>query len=237
MKALGAGVLRILIVEDERELGRVVLDYLSSLGHAGEVVGSAEDALRRLAEGRPQAIILDVKLPGMSGLEFLRLPVVRESGVPVIVVSGYVDEAQARECLRAGALEFLAKPVPLGVLGTVLEHVAVLAGPDDEARPPERRQAARMAVTLPVRAVTEHGRAVTGAVVEVSTTGLRARFTGPLRTGSPVRLTVTLLDGGAPLDVVALVVRVELDGTVACWFLDATPSETERLISRARSAR
>jgi len=233
----GAAVLRVLVVEDERELGRVVLDYLLSLGHQGEVVGSAEDALRHLGAVRPHVIILDVKLPGMSGLEFMRLPAVRESGVPVIVVSGYVDEAQARECLRAGALEFLAKPVPLGVLGTVLDHVAVLAGPGDETEPAERRRAARLAVTLPVRAVTEHGRTVTGAVVEVSTTGLRARFTGPLRAGAPVRLTITLLDGGAPLDAVALVVRVESDGTVACWFLDATPAETERLLARARATR
>jgi CheY-like chemotaxis protein len=228
--------LRILVVEDERELGSILGDYAGSRGHRAEVVGSAEEALGRLDTFRPHAIILDVKLPGMSGLEFLRLPVVRQADASVIVVSGFVDETQARECLRAGALEFLAKPVPLAVLGTVLDHVAVMADPGAETAPAERRRAARMPVTLPVRAVTDD-RTVTGAVVEVSTTGLRARFTGPLPTGSVVRLTITLLDGGAPLDVVALVVRVDVDGGVACWFLDATPAETERLVSRARATR
>jgi CheY-like chemotaxis protein len=232
--AIDTGALRILIVEDERELGRIFEDYVVSLGHQAEVVGSAEDALARLQAVQPHAIILDVKLPGMSGLDFLRLPAVRAAQVPVIVVSGYVTEDQARQCLRAGALEFLAKPVPLDVLGTVLDHVAVLAAPVADLGPTERRLAARVAVTLPVKAVTEHGRAVSGAVVEVSTTGLRGRFTGSLRTGSAVRLSITLLDGGPPLDLVALVIRSDSDGTTAAWFLDVTPAEAERLITRAQ---
>jgi CheY-like chemotaxis protein len=229
-----AGGMRILIVEDERELGRIFEDYVSSLGHRVTVVGSAEDALARLPAARPDAIILDVKLPGMTGLEFLQHPAVRKAAVPAIVVSGFVTEEQARQCLRAGALEFLAKPVPLEVLGTVLDHVAVLAAGPDEGQPSDRRLAARVAVTLPVRAVTEHGRTVTGAVIEVSSTGLRARFTGPLRTGSAVRLSITLLDGGAPLDVVALIVRADSDGSTAVWFLDMTPAEAERLLTRAQ---
>jgi DNA-binding response OmpR family regulator len=230
----GGGLLKLLIVEDEEDLGRIFQDYVTSLGHRAEVVGSAEDALARLQASPPNAIILDVKLPGMSGLDFLRLPAVREAGVPTIVVSGVVTEEQARECLKAGALEFLAKPVPLDVLGTVLEHVAVMVGRPAEPGPTERRRAARMAVTLPVKAITEHQRVVTGAVIEVSTTGLRARFTGPLRTGSAVRLTITLLDGGAPLDAVALVVRADTDGSTALWVLDVTPAESDRLIARAQ---
>ena len=107
-----ATVMRILIVEDERDLGQVFGDYVVSLGHQAEVVDTAEAALDRLRVARPDAIVLDVKLPGMSGLEFMRLSVVRDSGVPVIVVSGHATEIQARECLRLGALEFLTKPVP-----------------------------------------------------------------------------------------------------------------------------
>jgi CheY-like chemotaxis protein len=234
VKTLGAGALRILIVEDEPELGHIFQDFVASRGHRGEVVESAEEALGRLEADRPHAIILDVKLPGMSGLDFLQLPALRQSGVPVIVVSGFVTEEQARQCLRMGALEFLAKPVPLDVLGMVLDHVAAMAGPLDDARPAERRLAARVPVTLPVRAVTEHGRALSGAVVEVSTTGLRARFPGTLRMGSAVRLTITLLDGGAPLDVLALVVRADGEGNTAFWFLDVTPTEAERLLARAQ---
>jgi DNA-binding response OmpR family regulator len=92
----GAPALRVLVVEDEGELGRIFGDYMAELGYEPDVVGSAEAALERLHTTPPHLIILDVKLPGMSGLEFLALKVVRDAGVPVVVVSGYVTEEQAR---------------------------------------------------------------------------------------------------------------------------------------------
>ena len=233
-----AAGLHILVVEDERELGRVFDDYMRELGHRAEVVGSAEAALERLRAAPPHVIILDVKLPGMSGLEFLRLPVVRDSGVPVIVISGYVTEDQARECLRLGALEFLAKPVPLEILTVVLEHVAAITGPPSESPSArERRHASRLPVTLPLRVRTEAGVVATGAVIEVSATGLRARVDRVLPAGTPARLTVALPDGGPPLDVLALVVRSDGERMVAFWFLDSTPGEVDRLLARAHAAR
>jgi CheY-like chemotaxis protein len=229
---------RVLIVEDERELGQVFADYVVEFGYRSEVVGSAEAALERLRAEPPHVIILDVQLPRMSGLEFLTLPVVRNSGVPIIVVSGYVSEEQARECLRLGALEFLAKPVPLHVLGTVLEHVAMLAGlPEEHPAPRERRAASRLPVTLPLRARTEQGVVATGAVIEVSATGLRARVDRALPAGTAARLTVALPDGGPALDVLALAVRSDGEHMVAFWFLDLTPAEVDRLLARAHAAR
>jgi CheY-like chemotaxis protein len=228
----------VLVVEDEGELGRIFGDYMAELGYEPDVVGSAEAALERLHTTPPHLIILDVKLPGMSGLEFLALKVVRDAGVPIVVVSGYVTEEQARECLRLGALEFLAKPVPLEVLGAVLEHMAILTDPSGE-RPPsrDRRLAARVPVTLPLRARTEQGPVAAGAVIEVSATGLRAHLDRPLRPGTAVRLVVALPDGGAPLDVLALVVRSDGEHMVAFWFLDLTPGEVDRLLARAHAVR
>lgn len=234
MSATRAMVLHVLVVEDERDLGGLIRDYVTTLGHHADVVGSAEAALERLRVAPPHVMILDVKLPGMSGIEFLGLQVVRDTGIPVIVVSGYVTEDQARECLRLGALEFLAKPVPLEVLGTVLDHVAVFAqGPDEHPR--ERRLAARMPVTLPLRVNAEHGGTATGAVIEVSATGLRARLDRSLAPGTAVRLSIALPDGGPPLDALALVVRADGDRRAAFWFLDLTPAEVERLLARAQS--
>jgi CheY-like chemotaxis protein len=227
-------LLDVLVVEDERELGDLFRDYVTTLGHHADVVSSAEAALERLRVAPPRVMILDVKLPGMSGLELLRLPVVRAARVPVIVVSGYVTEDQARECLRLGALEFLAKPVSLEALGTVLDHVAVFANEPDE-RPRERRLAARMPVTLPLRVSAAHGETATGAVIEVSATGLRARLDRALVPGTAVRLSIALPDGGAPLDALALVVRADGERRAAFWFLDLTPAEAGRLLARARA--
>jgi CheY-like chemotaxis protein len=226
-------MLQVLVVEDERELGSLFRDYLTTLGHQADVVGSAEAALERLRVAPPQVMILDVKLPGMSGLEILSLPVVRESGIPVIVVSGHVTEDQARQCLRLGALEFLAKPVPLEVLGTVLDHVAVFADSTGQRRR-ERRLAARLPAALPLR-VTARSEVATGAVVEVSATGVRARLDRSLAPGTAARLSIALPDGGPPLDALAMVVRADGEQMVAFWFLDLTPAEVERLLAHAQS--
>jgi CheY-like chemotaxis protein len=233
---LEAPAARILIIEDERELGQVFVDYVLELGYLPELVGTAEAGLERLAAERPDVILLDVMLPVMSGLEFLALPAVRDSGVPVIAISGYVSEDQARECLRLGAMEFLAKPVPLQVLGTVLEHVAMMAVAKSPT-PRERRTASRLPVTLPLRARTEEGVVATGAVIEVSATGLRARVDRALPVGTAARLAVPLTDGGPALDVLALVVRSDGEHMVAFWFLDLTPAEVDRLLARAHAAR
>ncbi len=234
MSAPRSTVLQVLIVEDEHDLGSVFHDCVTAFGHQAEVVASAEAALERLRVVPPNVIILDVNLPGMSGLEFLDLPVVRDSRIPVIVVSGFVTEDQARECLRLGAVEFLAKPVPLEVLGTVLDHLAVFADSPDED-PCERRLAARLPVTLPLRVTAEQGGVATGAVIEVSATGLRARLDRHLASGTAVRLAIALPDGGPTLDALALVVRADGEHMVAFWFLDLTPTEVERLLARAQS--
>lgn len=78
-------MLDVLVVEDENELGSLFRDYVTTLRPRADVVGSAEAALERLKVAPPHVMILDVKLPGMSGLELLGLPVVRDCRVPVIV--------------------------------------------------------------------------------------------------------------------------------------------------------
>ena len=108
--------LRVLIVEDEQALRDVFRDFVASLGYEVVAVASAEDALEKLVSEHPHTILLDVRLPGMSGLDFLELPAVQESGVPIVAVSGVATEAQARECLKRGALDFIHKPVKNSVL-------------------------------------------------------------------------------------------------------------------------
>jgi len=221
----------VLIVEDEADLASVFQDYIVARGHQADVVGSAEAALQRLSAGRqPDVIILDVKLPGMSGLDFLGLPVVREAAIPVIVISGHATEHQARECLRHGALEFLSKPVPLDVLGTVLEHAELFTAREGAPPRPERRLTRRVPTSLPVRIVTEKGKVATGKAVEISATGLRARLDTALKAGAAVRVTITMPDTRGPLEVIALVVRADPDGA-AVWFLDLAPAEAERLLA------
>jgi len=221
--------MRVLIVEDEADLAEVFQDYIVSRGHAAEMVGSAEQALERLHANPPDIIVLDVKLPGMSGLQLMSLPAVRQAAIPIIVVSGHATEHEARACLRLGAIEFLAKPVPLEILGAVLDH-ATLFAEREAAGHPERRMTGRIPIKLPVRMVNEKGTVASGTTVEISATGLRARLDVTLHTGAPVRVSITMPDHRGPLDVIALIVRADADGA-AVWFLDLEPPEAERLVA------
>ena len=136
--------MRVLVVDDEPDVGAVFRDFLLELGHEPLLVRSAEAALQTLETHRPDAIILDIHLPGLSGLDFLQLRPVRESGLPIVAVSGVATESQARECLRLGAIDFVGKPVAFERLGEVLAYIephALNRKLDSARRGPERRRA------------------------------------------------------------------------------------------------
>src|SRR5262249_34471816 len=209
--------MRVLVVEDETDLGEVFRDFLSDLGHQPVLVRSAEAALGKLQSDRPDAIILDIHLPGMSGLDFLQLRPVRESGLPIVAVSGVATESQARECLRLGALDFVGKPVPLDRLHdvrTFLEPHAIDRRRDDQARRAERRQSARVRLELPVTLHEYRGASWPGTCVELSVSGMKVNTAAPLSTGRAIKCTFALPDDGGALDVISLVLRAGADGAV-----------------------
>src|SRR2546427_2975965 len=145
--------MRVLIVEDQVDLGDVFRDFLLELGHQPVVVHPAEAALAKLQTERPDAILVDVQLPGMSGLAFLQLRPVGELGVPIVAVSGVVNESQARECLQLGAADFMGKPIQLDRLNevlTFLEPHAMSRLASLEASP-DRRHSARARLAIPAR--------------------------------------------------------------------------------------
>ncbi|MGX1059700.1 CheY-like chemotaxis protein [Bradyrhizobium japonicum] len=113
--------LRVLSVEDN-PFGRVVLNtILNELGHHAEFIGRGEDAVNRLAQGAFDAVLMDMVLPGIDGVEAIRRirtmpPPLAQ--IPIIGVSGRgEDEVASRE---AGADAFLVKPVSPRALATAL---------------------------------------------------------------------------------------------------------------------
>ena len=162
----------------------VFRDFLAELGHDPVVVRSAEAALGTLERQRPDAIILDINLPGMSGLDFLQLRPVREAGLPIVAISGVATESQARECLRLGALDFVGKPVPLERLNEVLTFLEphALTRRSESARQSERRRGPRVQIGFPVRIVEYKGTAWDGICTELSATGMKVRSGATLST-------------------------------------------------------
>jgi len=117
-------LIRVLIVEDDFMVARVHSRYVG-LQNGFTVVGTAHsgaDALRLLAELRPNLVILDIYLPDLSGLEILRS--IRAQGLKTdaIVISAARDAGAVQEALRAGAVDYLVKPFLMDRFGAALEH-------------------------------------------------------------------------------------------------------------------
>lgn len=101
----------ILVVDDERNILSSVSRALALEGYEVEVAGSAEIALEKLAKQTFEAILLDVKLPGIDGLQLLETLREREIGTPVIMMSGHATIEVAVEATRRGADDFIEKPI------------------------------------------------------------------------------------------------------------------------------
>jgi two-component system nitrogen regulation response regulator GlnG len=98
------------IVDDDRSIRWVIEKALSREGIAFDSFASAQDALRALAEGPPEVLVSDIRMPGLSGLELLNAVRQRHPTVPVIVMTAYSDLDSAVAAFQGGAYEYLPKP-------------------------------------------------------------------------------------------------------------------------------
>jgi two-component system, response regulator, stage 0 sporulation protein F len=117
------GLGRILIVDDELSVREVLSEYFSEQGYGVETAGSGEDALALVRTSAPDLILLDVRMQGMDGVETLRRLRELVPMVSVIMVTANEDVGLARETLKLGALDYVAKPFDFAYL-----ERAVLAG-------------------------------------------------------------------------------------------------------------
>ncbi|MGY0196592.1 sigma-54-dependent transcriptional regulator [Leptothrix sp. BB-4] len=115
----------ILIIEDETTLARNLAMYLERLGDEVRIAGRAEDGLTLLETWRPDIVILDHNLPGMTGLEALSRIRAIDTDARIIMVTGYGSTELAVEAMKAGASDFMTKPLVLSELKIVLDRLSV----------------------------------------------------------------------------------------------------------------
>lgn len=103
---------RILLVEDDLDMGKLLNGALKQAALDTTMVNSGETALRRLAEDWFDLILLDIRLPGISGMEVCRQVKadLRLRHIPVIFISGLHDNQMRAQAFMTGAAEFIAKP-------------------------------------------------------------------------------------------------------------------------------
>jgi FixJ family two-component response regulator len=102
----------VFVIDDDASVRDAIVDLLRSVGLAVESFGSTQEFLQSNRPDAPGCIVLDVRLPGPSGLEFQRTLNKSDIDLPVIFISGHADIPMSVRAMKSGAIEFLTKPVP-----------------------------------------------------------------------------------------------------------------------------
>lgn len=100
----------VFVLDDDSTVRDGLSNLLKSVDIAVETFGSAEDFLRSKRPDRPACLILDVRLPGTSGLDFQQDLARLGVSMPIIFVTGHADVPMSVQAMKAGAVEFLCKP-------------------------------------------------------------------------------------------------------------------------------
>jgi len=100
----------VFIVDDDRGLRQAIQDLVESVGLRAESFASGEDFLRAKRMNRPSCLVLDVRLPQMSGLDFQQRLTKTGIQIPIIFITAHGDIPMSVRALKSGALEFLTKP-------------------------------------------------------------------------------------------------------------------------------
>lgn len=115
-------VRHVLLCDDEPRLRDMMNRAVTDMGFIVATAGSAEAALRHLAQSPVDIIVLDLNLPGMHGLDALATISEKWPDVAVIVLTGFGDLDAARKAIHYNVVEFLTKPCPLGQLEVALDR-------------------------------------------------------------------------------------------------------------------
>ena len=117
------------VVDDDPSMSRMLCRVIQAAGLSVDLFGSAEEFLDSEASRTSDCLILDINLPGMSGLELQQLLNESELEVPIIFMSAQADEATQRRALKAGAVGFLRKPFSIASLLATLRSIPLASVP------------------------------------------------------------------------------------------------------------
>jgi two-component system response regulator FixJ len=156
----GQNALVVHVVDDDEAVRRSLALLLSSYAMQAETHDSAETVLSRLDTLRPGCLIVDIRMPGMDGLELQAELSRRQCALPVIIVTGHADVGLAVRAMKAGAVDFIEKPYSEGdLLRAVRRALERMVDTRQNAASAEAAQAR-------ITALTPRERDVLGRLVE-----------------------------------------------------------------------
>lgn len=129
--------LRVLVVDDDRRMVKTICDILRVKGYEATVAYSGEEAVARVKADDPGCVLMDIKMPGIDGVEALRRIKGEAPELPVVLMSAYASDEQVQEAKRLGAFGILTKPIDfqqvLSFLSLLRKEESILVVDDDPA--------------------------------------------------------------------------------------------------------
>jgi len=122
----------ILIVDDDKYIPSLFEDVLSPLGHEVNARSTAEDAIEYLEDGEADLIFLDLKLPGMDGISFLKKLNHLQYKIPVVIITGYANIDTAVPAMKLGAYDYIRKPLNLDEILIIVNKVVEARQKDEQ---------------------------------------------------------------------------------------------------------
>jgi len=116
--------MKLLLIEDDEHVAEVLADAFAADGHEVAITHSGEEGLAYLARERPDAVVLDVRLPILSGVAVLRQIRSTDTTLPVIIMTGLATHGEVAEIRRLGVTEIIEKPDLLKQFGAALALIA-----------------------------------------------------------------------------------------------------------------
>ena len=112
---------RVLLVDDEREFVQTLSERLELREMGSAVAYDGESALTLVAEDDPEVMIIDLKMPGIDGMEILKQVKATRPEIEVIVLTGHGSETDRKQCMQLGAFAYMQKPVDIDELSETLK--------------------------------------------------------------------------------------------------------------------
>ncbi len=113
---------RVLLVDDEREFVQTLSERLLLRDMGSAVAYDGESALEMLKEDEPEVMILDLKMPGIDGMEVLKRVKATQPEIEVIILTGHGNETDRETCMQLGAFAYLQKPVDIDILSETMKQ-------------------------------------------------------------------------------------------------------------------
>lgn len=138
----------ILVVDDDQSVASAFERFLEYEGHTYRIASNAEDAVRMIGERAPDLVVMDIRMPGVDGLQALLEIRSRFPDVYVVMMTAYGTSQTSIDAIRAGAFDYLTKPLDLDQLRSVIGKALAAREIRDKTHSPSDEGASLPRVTL-----------------------------------------------------------------------------------------